>query len=616
MITASPTKAIPRKRTGKNKLPVADRASVRSEQRDTRAEDREERSEIFDRFKAEQEARSAERNKEGATGEIIELIALSKIHRHPLNRKIDPTDPEVIALAESIRERGQLEPLRVRMIPSEKDAYQLISGERRYTALNLLQRPTARCIVVDVDPANALVEVAVANSHRQDLNPIQRAELMQQLMKPVHQGGAAMSLTEAGAVFGLRSESGCKNAMRLLKLPDSLKQLLISGNIPERAIRQLIPFTVAPAVMKEIETDLTSDNDYQRAEALGQLMSSDGQPDFITYAISQHTRPISEDIKHHHGWQLGGNHPCLFDWQAHADKLQIVEMPIQLPCENRKQKPKVELRKFALNVKLWDKLQEPLVKKVVEEGKRKQKTAPATGKDHPPKKLTAKQQAALDKERAAKSEKQLDTFSLEWVQRLLRCTIAGRSSDQTVVCQTFPWLVSHSAGMGISLRSLAEGTLFELQLDHHKPFLSAVTAIKPPEAFYSVISNYWRLILWPVSNRISDKAIKRCPITPAGQLPDRLMYINRSELMDLAKIAQVSVETAWNAGATDDSDERRLISVWLCRHTKAQLQKLRDELDTEGSSTMGRDELAGCILHGHRPGRPLPLPKRLVKVAK
>ncbi len=82
----------------------------------------------------------------------------------------------------------------------------------------------------------------------------------------------------------------------------------------------------------------------------------------------------------------------------------------------------------------------------------------------------------------------------------------------------------------------------------------------------------------------------------------------------LAALADVSVETAWNNGVIDGSDERRLISVWLCRHTKDQLHKLRSELNvTEGSSTMGREELAGCVLNAHRPGRPLPLPKRLNK---
>ncbi len=107
------------------------------------------------------------------------------------------------------------------------------------------------------------------------------------------------------------------------------------------------------------------------------------------------------------------------------------------------------------------------------------------------------------------------------------------------------------------------------------------------EQTFDLLAAYWRLILWPVSRLVSDKANAKCRLTPAGQLPDRIAYIMPGDLRQLATIAGVSAESAWRDGATDGTDQRRLISGWLMRHTKDQLHKLRGELNvTEGSSTM------------------------------
>ncbi len=107
----------------------------------------------------------------------VRLIPLTQLERHPHNRVIDPADPSIVALADSMIQNGQLDPLRVRQLADAR--YQIISGERRFTALRQTDIKTARCIVVNIDDAAALREVAVANSNREDLNPVQRAELMQ-----------------------------------------------------------------------------------------------------------------------------------------------------------------------------------------------------------------------------------------------------------------------------------------------------------------------------------------------------------------------------------------------------------------------------------------------------
>ena len=547
----------------------------------------------------------------------LTVIPLADLVRHPRNRTIDPTSPDILELSNSIAEHGQLDPLRVRSMGNGK--YQIIGGERRYHALTLAGSYGARCEIVHCDESTALAEVAAANSHRKDLDPIERAELMQSLMLPISEGGSGMSLVEAGAVFGLRSESGAKNALRLLKLPAKIRKLLTSGDLPERVVRTLIPYAVAPAVIDQIADELNDKSDWIRSEAIASLLSCDGQPPFISEAITQHARPIDPDVKHPHGYPLG-EHPCLFDWKEHETKLQIVDLPTELRDERNKYT--IEPRKFALNTKLWDKLQLPLVQKLAEEGKKKsgKKKASATQSE---KKLTPAQEA---QRKAQEAHERLDRFSIDWLCRLLRCSLAAHSSDDGVVVLTLPWIVAHCdrwelADMheqamllcGISPKKEAKAiSASERTLD----LLPHVTKAGL-DARYDVLCAFWRILLWPVSTLIGEHA-KRSKLAPAGTLPDGMPKLGSWPAEELEHVTAIcslyklTLETAWREGGTDDSDQRRLISVWLCRHTKDQLHALRTELNvTEGSSTMGRDELADCILRMHRPGKPLPLPKRL-----
>lgn len=558
----------------------------------------------------------------------IETIPLGQLHRHPLNRAIDPKDPEIVQLAISMSEHGQIEPLRVRMIKSgENPQYQIISGERRFTALVSMGTFAARCTVVETDDATALAEVAVANSHRKDLNPIERAELMQRLMLPTSEGGSGMTRDQAGHVFGLTSESGCKNALRLLQLPQSIKALIISGEIPERIARSLVPYCVAPKIIEAIAKELNDPDD--RDEVLLQFVR-DGRRWFIDRLVREHTRPISDDVLRNYGWP-NGEHPCLFDWKKHENELQIVDLPFNTGFDAKTRREKIEPRQFALNVKLWDKLQAPLVKAAVENAKKKEKQTGKSGASAKAKTLTPKEQAAEDKRKATEAEQRLDTFTTDWKHRLLRSHLSD-VTDADLVAASLPWLASCcSSSSGCSLRALSESALVECGLTRPKakkrndywrsssdqlPMIAAARKGKsfPGDIAERISIRFWQLILWPVSNLMGKPSED---LTPAGELPDRLMYIDHDDVEQLCELAGVSVETAWKAGATDSSDERRLIAVWLMRHTKAQLWKLIDELGVQDvGSHMGREELAGSILSEHRPGKPLRVPKRLTKVSK
>ena len=219
------------------------------------------------------------RDKPLATSESIELIDLAKIDPHPDNRKIDPSSLD--GLMQSLIEFGQLEPARVRAMP--KGRFQIISGERRYQAAKLSKLTKLsflRCIVVKEDDVDALTGLVVANSNRQDLDPIQRAQAIERLM------ASGLDRLAAGRAVGLQSESGVKNALRALKLPKSIQAMLGAGELSERAARRLIPLCELPAVLKEIEAEL---KDQRNREDLADFSN---YPWFVSSVIEKMTRPM------------------------------------------------------------------------------------------------------------------------------------------------------------------------------------------------------------------------------------------------------------------------------------------------------------------------------------
>lgn len=598
MITAAP-EALPRKRSAKRKLDtsipaaVADRASV-------------------------QAPPAAE------PGRSITVIELAKLERHPKNRTIDPAGPDIKELAQSIAEHGQLDPMRVRPLSGGK--YQIISGERRYHALVLAGSYGARCEVVHCDEATALAEVAVANAHRRDLDPIERAEMMQQLMKPTSEGGSGYTLLQAGAIYGLTSESGAKNALRLLKLPVKLRQMITAGEIPERAARRLVPYAHVSALISDVTNTFAKEDEEYRGQMIAELSREQRMPHWLRMMIDDHLRPISADVKMRFPYPVG-EQSCLFDWKSQADQLNITEIPYPIKHDYKKHRDVIETRQFATNVKLWDKLQTPALKAAEEKAKSKQqsksKSAKSSGKP-----LTPGQEKAAAQLRANKANDQLERFTEDWLARLLRCSIAQKCHLDNLVALTIPWITSICPDS--DLRQYHKAAMVECQVSIGKSTdrwyrFDALPSLVPfggsklrddTQKPFDIMNAFWRLILWPVTELIGDTA-KRSEMTPAGQLPAKIVNISLDSCVRLAAIADVSIEAAWRAGTVDSSDARRLISVWLCRHTKDQLHALRNELHvTEGSSTMGRNELAECVLRAHRPGKPLAVPKRLVKVAK
>lgn len=123
-------------------------------------------------------------------------------------------------LAESIRESGLVQPLVARQVDGR---YQLIAGERRWRASKMAGLTEVPVVVRELSDKDAFVLALVENIQRQDLNPVEEAAAFARLMEE-------FELTQQDVAQRVgKSRSAIANAVRLLHLPDSIREYLIQG---------------------------------------------------------------------------------------------------------------------------------------------------------------------------------------------------------------------------------------------------------------------------------------------------------------------------------------------------------------------------------------------------
>ena len=126
-------------------------------------------------------------------------------------------------LALSIKEHGLLEPL---LVKSKDDGkYEIICGERRYRAAKIAGLSEVPCLVRDVLEKNAYAIALIENIQRKDLNPLEQASALLQMMKEC-------SLTQEALAKTLgKSRSSVTNILRLNQLNENVKKFLLDGSI-------------------------------------------------------------------------------------------------------------------------------------------------------------------------------------------------------------------------------------------------------------------------------------------------------------------------------------------------------------------------------------------------
>jgi ParB family chromosome partitioning protein len=138
----------------------------------------------------------------------------------------------LLALAESVRVRGVLQPVLVRPIVGGR--FELIAGERRWRAAQLAERDTIPAVVRHRDSATSLELALIENMAREDLNPVDEARACAALVEDL-----GLSREEVGLRVG-RSRVAVSNLIRLLDLPDEALELIERGELTEGHGRALL----------------------------------------------------------------------------------------------------------------------------------------------------------------------------------------------------------------------------------------------------------------------------------------------------------------------------------------------------------------------------------------
>lgn len=217
--------------------------------------------------------------------EEIVQIDINQLQPNPLQPRGAITPESLVDLVDSIREHGILEPLVVAKTPA---GYQIIAGERRWRASKLAGLTHVPVIIRETTPKGMLEMAIVENVQRVDLNALDRAKGFERLMDEF-----GLTTSEVAVRIG-KSVAYVSNSLRLLTLPDALKDGLLSGLITEGHARALAAIEDTELMVEAYKIILRESGSVRRAEELARRMKA--QADQKPKANLPKLRVVSEEI--------------------------------------------------------------------------------------------------------------------------------------------------------------------------------------------------------------------------------------------------------------------------------------------------------------------------------
>lgn len=170
--------------------------------------------------------------KEEATNlETVAYIKTEQISDNSLQPRTNYNDERLEELKTSIQEKGVLQPILIR---ETTDGYEVVAGERRLRAARSLNMQEVPAIIKNVSDQEALVIALIENIQREELNPIEEAEAFRKLIDEFQ-----YTQDEVAQAVG-KDRSTIGNLLRLLKLPDDIKQSVYEGELSVGHARALL----------------------------------------------------------------------------------------------------------------------------------------------------------------------------------------------------------------------------------------------------------------------------------------------------------------------------------------------------------------------------------------
>lgn len=155
--------------------------------------------------------------------QVKQTLRTNEIEPNREQPRRDFNEESISTLADSIKEHGLLQPIVVR--PLENGVYQIVAGERRWRACRMIGLSEVPVIIKDLSDFETAQLALIENLQREDLNPLEEAMGYNDLMEKYNMTQEAVS-----KILG-KSRSTVANLLRILSLPDEIKEMLRDGKI-------------------------------------------------------------------------------------------------------------------------------------------------------------------------------------------------------------------------------------------------------------------------------------------------------------------------------------------------------------------------------------------------
>ena len=173
-------------------------------------------------------------------------VAIHLLRPSPFQPRRHMQEAELADLAQSIAAKGILQPLLVRRIADDPQAFEIIAGERRWRAAQMAQLHEVPVVIKELSDREALEIALIENLQRQDLTALEEAQGYRRLMDEFEHTQDALA-----RAIG-KSRSHVANTLRLLSLPDSVKRLLDDGSLSAGHARTLVGVEDADTLAEQI----------------------------------------------------------------------------------------------------------------------------------------------------------------------------------------------------------------------------------------------------------------------------------------------------------------------------------------------------------------------------
>ncbi len=252
-----------------------------------------------------------------SAGGLIE-IGIDEIYPNPYQPRKKFSTEKIIELAESLKEAGMIQPV---VVYKEDDKYFLMVGERRWRAAQYLKWTKIPAIVKNLTQDDLMVGALVENIQREDLNAIEVAEGIEVLIQQM-----ALTQEKAGERLGM-NRSTLTNYLRLLKLPEAVKESVISTAISQGHARALLALEDNSAILNALSKILKNNLSVRQTEKLVKNLTKEKltpvikeDPDVLK-TEEKLARSLSTQVKLHYAKNGKGKIEIYFNQVEEFDRI-------------------------------------------------------------------------------------------------------------------------------------------------------------------------------------------------------------------------------------------------------------------------------------------------------